>query len=630
MGSLNVKLRNIVLEDLMLQTVFAVVSIYRVLTANTVYEVCGAGATLFGSSMMALITSILVIDKGLQCWCCSKKPKLKGICFGGLCCFDSFTDHTLMQVYHAIGHFAVVMALISVTAECITLSDAAESSKTAFKLPVGVGSVDRIIERDNAIIMIICQLFVGVPWRIYTIKVSKGVLNAIYLTETLNFPSLYPREALRALLRDLGTPHGIDLACEADIPVLAVLHYQAFESIYKHIGLSAEQGPALIETQWRNRGKALNRWWLDRVGVVRDASGLVTAALLLQLPGDTAAYDSLLCEDEAIDASESALNFLNNVSVTPNAPIRRDFEVPESDPVVHFSSYSYIWPHRQAGFIEQLVGPELVFLGLYRGSIYRYKQAILNDKICMPGESYVEFVCTMKGREGSGARSKLLTWASRSAERLGCGTIRVSVMGDSPEDKDRFEREGFVVCKSWTDPIAILIMRYVFGIKEDCYFEMENPLGVDTGIAIHSDAWGFVNDRIALSDSGSSHSIDDLGHSIHDIAHNLLENTRGLIHSARDYMYGSNEQTPSGSNVPQYGHHYSSVLSPIFRACISDSAHGNVDASVTSKGCGDSSASKEVNLVVKDGGQFNLANQEILSSTSSDSGSLRDDISVYV
>ena len=234
---------------------------------------------------MAMITSILVLDKGMQCWCCSKKPKFKGICFGGICCFDSFSDDTLMRAYHAIGHFAIVMALIAVTAECITLADPHESSKTAFRLPVGVGPVDRVIERDNAIIMIICQLFVGVPWRIYTIKVSKGVLNAVYLTEVLNFPSQYPREALRVMLRDFGSPNGIDLANESDIPVLAVLQYQAFESIFKYIGLSAEQGPALIETQWRNRGRAVNRWWLDRVGVVRDASGLVTAALCLQLPG---------------------------------------------------------------------------------------------------------------------------------------------------------------------------------------------------------------------------------------------------------------------------------------------------------------------------------------------------------
>jgi hypothetical protein len=260
-------------------------SMYRVVSASTVYELCGAGATLFGAGMMALITSILVLDRGFQCWCCSRKPKCEGVCFGGLCFFESLSDDKLMRAYNTIGHFAIAMALISVTAECCTLADSAEASKTAFKLPVGVGPLDRIRERDNAIVMIICQLIIGIPWRVYTIKVSRGVLNAVYLADVLNFPAQYPRETLRSLLDDLGTPNGIDLACESDLPVLAVLYYQAFESIFKHIGLSAEKGPALIETQWRNRGRGVNRWWLDRIGVVRDTSGHVTSALCLQLPG---------------------------------------------------------------------------------------------------------------------------------------------------------------------------------------------------------------------------------------------------------------------------------------------------------------------------------------------------------
>lgn len=237
-------------------------------------------------------------------------------------------------------------------------------------------------------------------------------------------------------------------------------------------------------------------------------------------------------------------------------------------------SFSYSWPQRQVGLIEQLLGPELAVLGVYQGYIYRYKQAILNDKVCLPGESYIEFVCTMKGREGRGARSKLVAWASKCAESLGCGTIRLSVMGETPSAKDRFERDGFVVSKSWTDPIAILIMRVVFGINEDCYFEMEKPLGVASGIALHSDAWGYQNDRVALSDSGSSHHSfhDDLSSSLHDIAHNFLQNTRGLIHSARDFVYGGAESLP-GANDPEYGHKYSSVLSPILSTCISDSTH---------------------------------------------------------
>ena len=164
-----------------------------------------------------------------------------------------------------------------------------------------------------------------------------------------------------------------------------------------------------------------------------------------------------------MDTSESTASFLHNETVhLGSGPSRYSAsETPVSDPVSHFSSYSYSWPQRQAGLVELLCGPELAFLGFYDGYIYKYKQAILHDKICTPGESYVEFVCTLKGREGSGARMKLLAWASRSAEKLGCGRICASVMGSSPQDKDRFEREGFVVCKSWTDPIAIFNALYI-------------------------------------------------------------------------------------------------------------------------------------------------------------------------
>jgi len=206
----------------------------------------------------------------------------------------------------------------------------------------------------------------------------------------------------------------------------------------------------------------------------------------------------------------------------------------------------------------------------------------------------------MKGREGMGARSKLVAWASKCAESLGCGTIRLSVMGSTPGAKDRFEREGFAVSKSWTDPIAVLVMRVVFGIKEDCYFEMEKPLGEDTGLALHTDAWGYQNERVALSDSGSSHHSfhDDIGSSLHDIANNLLENTRGFIHSARDFVYGG-AGNPAGPGAPAYGHNYSSVFSPILSTCISDSTHHDgVDASVRSQASTESIKSNDTSVSV--------------------------------
>ena len=43
---------------------------------------------------------------------------------------------------------------------------------------------------------------VTLPWRIYTYKVSKGVLAAIHCVEELQFQASYKADALRNLLPD--------------------------------------------------------------------------------------------------------------------------------------------------------------------------------------------------------------------------------------------------------------------------------------------------------------------------------------------------------------------------------------------------------------------------------------------
>jgi hypothetical protein len=94
MGSMNVKLRNICIEDLILESFFACLSLLRIRIATTVYELWGACASLLGTSLIAAVTLILVVDGGLQCWCCSKKPVLKN--FINFSCIE---DKTLMLAY---------------------------------------------------------------------------------------------------------------------------------------------------------------------------------------------------------------------------------------------------------------------------------------------------------------------------------------------------------------------------------------------------------------------------------------------------------------------------------------------------------------------------------------------------
>lgn len=550
MGSMNVKLRNICIEDLILESFFACLSMLRIRIATTVYEFWGACASMLGTSLIAAVTLILVLDGGIQCWCCSKKPILKNVI--NFSCID---DKSLMLAYLFVSYFGMSMTIMSVVAEVMTIADAREAMRTGFRLPLEIGNVDRVIERDVAIAVIIGQVCVGLPWRVYAVKVIQSVLEAIYCTEVLKFPAQYDEDALAKLLPSVGTPLGVDLAREGDIPVLAVLQYQAFASVLSHIGLPPHRAPALIEAQWRSKGRAVLRWWLGRVGVVRDENGIVVGALSLQLPGDTAAYSLLSHEaDESIDSSTTAL------SASAEAALR-----------FNSGGGSHSWPEHQVGTLERIIGPELMYLGLWNGYRYRYKHAILNDHVCTPGEAYVEFVCTLEGRQGAGTGTRLLRWAHECAEGLGCGRIRLTVMGKSAHLKARYERLGYSDCSSWTDPVALFFMRYVFGIKHDEFFEMEKPLGLHSGLAIYSKPYGFASER--LSGSGSfDESEDGMGLSLHDAAVSLLSSTRGALLHARELVSSS-----EGFTAPEFPRDMNCTRLPLAMDCFDATRHVSVD-----------------------------------------------------
>jgi hypothetical protein len=47
----------------------------------------------------------------------------------------------------------------------------------------------------------------------------------------------------------------VDLANERDVPTLAKLYCESFSCLFEHIGLARDSGPAIIEAQWRSKGK---------------------------------------------------------------------------------------------------------------------------------------------------------------------------------------------------------------------------------------------------------------------------------------------------------------------------------------------------------------------------------------
>lgn len=274
MGSLNVKLRNICVEDLILEGIFAFLSIIRIFFSTRLYELIGAMGSFIGTSMIAFVAGILVMDGS----CCKRS-----VC-------TCITDWKLMKVYYSISYIGIAASVLAIVCEIMTLFDRTESKSTAIDLPVEIGHYGRIREREVAVTVLVIQVFLSIPWRIYAIRVIRGVLEAIHCAEVLKFPAQYSRKILEELVPVTGAPNGVEIAVETDIPVLAVLQYQAFSAILRHIGLPPDRGPALIEAQWRAKGPAVLKWWLGRVGVVRDSDGHVIGALSLQLPGTFVVY----------------------------------------------------------------------------------------------------------------------------------------------------------------------------------------------------------------------------------------------------------------------------------------------------------------------------------------------------
>lgn len=245
--------------------------------------------------------------------------------------------------------------------------------------------------------------------------------------------------------------------------------------------------------------------------------------------GDTAAYRARMVAHETLDTSTTRLHLGPHSSIDDSTTSNRDGN--------EEANQQFSWPERQVGCLERMIGPEYVFLGLLNGYRYRYKHAILNDHVCTPGEAYVEFVCTLAGREGEGIGTRLMKWAEQSAERLGCGRIRLTVMDNDERLRVRYMKYGYQVCSSWTDPIDKMFKKYGFGINENGYCEMEKPLLVDQGKAIHSSMYGFASDRVKLSGSFE----DDADVSLHAAAQSLFDGTRDFMFTAQNFISRRNQ-----------------------------------------------------------------------------------------
>ena len=159
MGSMNMKLKNICVEDLTLETVLLCVAIVRVLTADTYYESIGAWGAVLSASSIATTLCILVVDGGIQCMCCRKKPLCTSLCFG---CYingtDIISDKTLMKLLLLVTQLGILSAILTVLTEICTFFDSDEVRRHVVKMPRNEYGLNDYMEWHHAIAMIIVQV----------------------------------------------------------------------------------------------------------------------------------------------------------------------------------------------------------------------------------------------------------------------------------------------------------------------------------------------------------------------------------------------------------------------------------------------------------------------------------------
>lgn len=541
MGILNMKLRIMCMEDMVLEIFFGCLALIRIVTSSAPYEIWGAMASVIASFFIGLVTTILVCDGGLQCFCCRSKP------IGGSLCGNGFfsriiSDKELIDMLNVTNQIGIAMSLITVISEMLTFFDNEEKQKAAMKFPDHIDTLhlhEYYTEMHNAVVMICIQFFITIPWRVFACRVTRGVLDAIEIVELLKFKTSYSSDALRVLLPETGITNGVSLAHESDIPRIAELYCESFRDLFQHIGLDPEAGPEIIESLWRTRGRTALLRWLNRVGVIRNDEGVIVAMLSLQLPGDMAAYDnyvdihdnniySSLEEGSTSGASASpsllsddelpCSNSSNNLILYQHYS-QRISTIRTTSPTSASTSSSTTLDHSSSSMlnvnIESLdesintpyyrwLAPEFVHMCCMNAFRFRYKHAIITDHVCTPGEAYVDFICVDNKIKHTGIGTRLMKWAEQSAEKLECGRIALSVWGADSSCGEFYAMLGYHHSEYKTDYASYLLLQIIFCFSNR-FFDFEKSIGQESGRAIQSSRFGFVSEHVM---GGSSHKYD--------------------------------------------------------------------------------------------------------------------------
>lgn len=80
-------------------------------------------ASLIASTSLSLITSILVLDGGLQCFCCRSKPLWTSFRCFGQDSFEYISDKALIKLFSIFSQIGILMAIVTIVTECMTFWD---------------------------------------------------------------------------------------------------------------------------------------------------------------------------------------------------------------------------------------------------------------------------------------------------------------------------------------------------------------------------------------------------------------------------------------------------------------------------------------------------------------------------
>ena len=218
MGSMNMKMKNICVEDLTLETILLLIAIVRVWTSDTYYEEIGAWGAVLSASSIAFTLSVLVLDNGIQCMCCRKKPLCTWLCFGCVGGNQLISDESLMRLLLVVTQVGILSAILTVITEICTFFDTAELRRHVVKMPKNYIGLHDYMEWHHAVAMIVVQVHLTMyphQQNLFLLTLRTGV--HLHPMALLRVSSYFRRAACHPLCGGAEVPFCLQRGCPTEV-----------------------------------------------------------------------------------------------------------------------------------------------------------------------------------------------------------------------------------------------------------------------------------------------------------------------------------------------------------------------------------------------------------------------------